>query len=571
MIRGLLCLALLLSTVPGNAYTRQDTLRGSNGTGRDWWDVWKYNLSIQVDTAAQTISGTVTLTFRVISTPNDSMQIDLQQDLSLLSKPSSPQLQSTAYDTVRDGNVYWIIHNSRDYKVGQSYDLILTYEGKPRAAVNPPWDGGFIWTKDSAGKPWISVACQGLGASSWWPCKEYQGDEPDSGMVINIHPFEFAQGANGFSGIGGVANGKYFDSDWSKELGPVTGNKKLAYVNDVNYWKIRNPINAYNTTFYIGDYAHYQDTIHGEKGTLTLDFYPLRYNEAKARKQWPQAKEMLRCFEYWLGPYPFYGDGYKLVEAPYLGMEHQSAIAYGNGYKNGYNARGIHVDRSGTGVGFGFDYIIIHESGHEWFGNSITAADIADNWLHEGFTTYTETLFAEWIMGKEKAFAYSMGEWKGISNDRPIIGDYGVNDEGSGDKYDKGAAIVHMIRMMIDDDQRFRQLLRGLNKDFYHKIVTTKEVEDYISRFVGHDLKPFFDQYLRTTQKPMLSWSTNKGALQYEWKNAIPGFYAPFIAKVNKGTAIVSGKVPATTLSSERGSKAKWRINPCGWYDIEER
>ncbi len=298
-----------------------------------------------------------------------------------------------------------------------------------------------------------------------------------------------------------LSNGRYYKSNSESDL--FGYNSDTLQYTDVT-WQVRNPINTYNTTCYIGDYAHWHDTLHGEKGVLDLDFYPLKYNEAKARKQWAQAKEMLRCFEWWMGPYPFYEDGYKLVEAPYLGMEHQSAIAYGNHYTNGYYRPAGPVDRSGTGVGFAFDFIIIHESGHEWFGNSITARDIADNWLHEGFTTYTEALFAEWIKGRDSGFAYATGEWKNIQNDRPVIGDYSVNDEGSGDKYDKGAAVVHMIRMMINDDKKFRELLRGLNRDFYHRIVSSKEVEDYISRFVGRDLKPFFDVYLRSTAIPTL-------------------------------------------------------------------
>jgi aminopeptidase N len=401
-----------------------------------------------------------------------------------------------------------------------------------------------------------------LGASSWWPCKDYQGDEPE-GMSM-----EYGGKVSGTI----ISNGHLYpfkDSIFQED--PVTGETKVIPRDTGERWIIPNPINTYNATFYIGDYAHWHDTLHGEKGVLDLDFYPLRYNETKARKQWRQAKEMLRCFEWWMGPYPFYEDGYKLVEAPFLGMEHQSAIAYGNQYKNGYNGRGIHTDRSGTGVGFGFDFIIIHESGHEWFGNNITARDIADNWLHEGFTTYTEALYAEWTQGKEKAFAYTMGEWKNIRNDKPVIGDYGVNDDGSSDKYDKGSAVVHMVRMLIDDDKKFRELLRGLNKDYYHKIVTTQEVEDYISRFVGIDLKPFFDQYLRTNQKPELLWSVKNGVMHYEWKNSVPGFFAPFILQSKKSRTLIKDKNaagPERGFSSEKGKKAKWDVEACGWYDV---
>lgn len=485
---------LIVSPAAAQPYTRQDTLRGSNGRGRDWWDVLRYDLSISIDTATKTISGTNNIRFRIISEPRDSIQIDLQEGLELDYEAMGRETEGGKvrhYTT--EGNVVWITNISKHWKKGETRSINISFKGKPRIAKNPPWDGGFIWTKDSTGKTWIAVACQGLGASSWWPCKDYQGDEPDSGMIISFPNFE--------TGI--IANGREVSAEDSVEVpDPRTGNITLYVTHRKGgTFIVRNPINTYSTTFYIGDYAHWHDTLHGEKGVLDLDFYPLKHYEARARKHWAVTKEMLHCFEYWMGPYPFYEDGYKLVEAPYLGMEHQSAVAYGNQYKMGYLGR----DRSGTGVGLAFDFIIVHESGHEWFGNNITAQDIADNWLHEGFTTYTETLFAEWIKGRDSAFAYAAGEWKNIRNDRPVIGDYGVNKEGSGDMYDKGAAVVHMIRMMINDDQKFRQLLRGLNKDFYHKIVTSKEVEDYISKFVGRDLKPFFDIYLRSAKIPEVS------------------------------------------------------------------
>ncbi len=527
-------IALLLSA-DASAYTRQDTLRGSNGSGRDWWDVLKYDLKVYFDTAKKSISGSCKLTFRVIKEPKDSMQIDLQEGMNLWIAWADPDNRKYFYP--REGAVYWLPTKGKNWKIGevQSIDLAFGgFYGTPRIAINPPWDGGFIWTKDSTGNPWIAVACQGLGASSWWPCKDYQGDEPDSGMSILI-----STGVDSKS-YWAITNGRQsIVHDTFNIEDPVTG-KTVQRQNHSTTGLVRNPINTYDVTFYIGDYAHWHDTLHGEKGILDLDFYPLRYNEAKARKQWAQTKEMLRCFEYWMGPYPFYEDGYKLVEAPYLGMEHQSAIAYGNNYKNGYNSRGTMIDRSGTGVGFTFDFIIIHESGHEWFGNSITAQDIADNWLHEGFTTYTETLFAEWIKGKDSAIAYAQGEWRNIKNDRPVIGNYGVNNEGSVDMYDKGAAVVHMIRMMLNDDVRFRALLHGLNRDFYHKIVTSKEVEDYIRRLVGRDLKVFFDQYLRTTQKPMLEWVAIDDVFRYKWTNCLPGFAAPVFVDDSKGNMMIN-------------------------------
>lgn len=535
-------------------YTRQDTLRGSNGRGRSWWDVQRYDLNISIDTATRTISGSNEITFKVISEPTDSMQIDLQDGMEL----EPEYFHQTPYYHPREGNVYWIRTNKSKWKIGTTQTLVLNFKGKPREAKNAPWDGGFIWTKDSMGNAWVAVACQGLGASSWWPCKDYQGDEPDGGLKFWIdvaNPYKI------------IINGRFLDGDTILLEDPITGETTRRWAWDVFSWKVRNPVNAYNTTFYIGDYAHYTDTFQGEKGILDLDFYPLKYNESRAHVQWTsQVKQMLRCYEYWLGPYPFYEDGYKLVEAPYLGMEHQSAIAYGNGYKNGYRGR----DLSGTGVGFLFDYIIVHESGHEWFGNSITAQDIADNWLHEGFTTYTETLFAEWITTRDSAFKYAAGEWKSIDNDYPVIGDYGVNDDKGSDKYYKGAAVVHMIRMMLNDDQKFRQLLRGLNKDFYHKIVTSAEVEAYISRFLGKDLKPFFDVYLRSKEQPVLEWQLRKGIFQYRWVASAAGFSAPFVVKNKDAVQMING-LDAAFEKRNRLKKRSVKVEACGWYKIRKK
>ncbi|NDC41078.1 MAG: M1 family peptidase, partial [Chitinophagia bacterium] len=309
---------------------------------------------------------------------------------------------------------------------------------------------GISWTHDSLGNPWIAVSCQGLGASAWWPCKDAQWDEPEMGMDMQ------------FTVKGKPGGGS------SRPFQLVSNGRSVGQLPDaagVWHWAVKNPINNYDVTFYAGDYVHWHDTLMGEKGKLDLDFWVLRANEQRARRQFAVVKPMLHCFEYWMGPYPFYEDGYKLVEAPYLGMEHQSAVAYGNKYQMGYEG----FDRTGTGVGMNFDYIIVHESGHEWFGNNITAKDVADNWIQEGITTYSESLFEECLTNRETALVYTIGEWHDISNGRPLIGEYGVNNEGSRDIYDKGAAIMHMIREMTGNDDTFRNMLRGLTRSFYHK------------------------------------------------------------------------------------------------------
>ncbi|MCB0696478.1 MAG: M1 family metallopeptidase [Chitinophagaceae bacterium] len=513
------------------AYTSQDSLRGSNTNGRNWWDVKEYYLYVSFDTAQKSISGMNIMTIIKADVVPDSMQVDLQEPMML----DSAVYEKKKIKIARDGNVYWLIHDFGKWDGNKEHKIELYYHGKPRQAKLPPWDGGFVWTKDSTGKPWIAVACQGLGASSWWPCKDYQGDEPDNGMTMNLYvPY----------GLITISNGKFADRQDTKDS---------TY--SLWVWRVKNPINTYDATFYIGDYAGWPDTIKGEKGILDLGFFPLKYHEKVAREHFKVTKQMLHCFEYWMGPYPFYEDGYKLVEAPYLGMEHQSAVAYGNEYKMGYRGE----DRSGSGVGLLFDFIIVHESGHEWFGNSITAQDIADNWLHEGFTTYTEALFAECAFGKDKAFQYARGEWKNILNQSPVIGKYGIQDEGSPDKYDKGAAVVHMIRVMMNDDEQFRQLLRGLNKDFYHKIVTSKQVEQYIMDKTGLKLDKFFDQYLRSKNIPVLEWYVNKKEkkLYCRFTNVVAGFSLPLNVK--------GGKLDLPIIVSDNWQSVGWKK---GGYNV---
>jgi len=528
IVQILLMMWYLLPANTTFAYTHADTLRGSNGRGRGWWDVQKYVLHVAFDFPNRSIKGSSFINFNVINTPSDSMQIDLQQPMQIDSVLFVNGFATEPMNFAKEGNVFWVfsarnpLHN---WAIGGNYSILIFYDGKPRAAINPPWDGGFSWDKDSMGNPWTSVSCQGLGASVWWPCKDAQWDEPDNGMDIHLLLKGDQQA---------IINGRLVD---------VTDQNDLKDY----HWHVENPINNYDVTFYIGDYAHWHDTLMGEKGKLDLDFWVLKYNEQRARKQFEVVKSMIHCYEYWMGPYPFYEDGYKLVEAPYLGMEHQSAIAYGNKYKMGY----LGSDRSMSGYGLDFDYIIIHESGHEWFGNSITARDIADNWVHEGITTYCESLFAECLLGKEKGMKYCRGERINILNNKPIIGDYGVNDEGGNDMYDKGAAIMYMIRVMTNDDEKFRLMLRGLSGNFYHQVVTTGEIEDYISKHTGLDLKAFFDQYLRTTNIPKLDYYIKDGKLNYRFNDVVPGFSLPL--------TVTAGETTQAIWASGNWASIKWK------------
>jgi aminopeptidase N len=406
----------------------------------------------------------------------------------------------------RNGNAYYI-NFSDDLPKGVIRKITMQFSGKPREAVNPPWDGGWMWKQDSFGNPWMTVACQGLGASVWYPCKDHQADEPDSATLSIIVPDTLVA----------VGNGQ-LRSMLRKE-------NKSTYT-----WAVVNPINNYNIVPYIGRYVNWNDSFNGEKGKLHISYWVLQENETQARKQFAQVTPMLKCFEHWFGAYPFYEDGYKIVESPHLGMEHQSAIAYGNGFANGYLGK----DLSGSGWGKKWDFIIVHESGHEWFGNSITVTDLADMWVHEGFTNYSEVIFTGCEYGTEAANAYVQGLRKNIQNDKPLIAQYGVNREGSIDMYYKGSNLVHMIRQLIDDDEKFRKLLRSMNRDFFHQTVSSARIEKYISEAVGHDLSKVFDQYLRTTEIPVLEYSIRGRKLRYRWINSLHNFDMPLRIQAGK-------------------------------------
>ncbi|MBC7552754.1 MAG: M1 family metallopeptidase [Taibaiella sp.] len=535
------------------AFTHADTLRGSNGRGRAWWDVVHYDLSVTIDTATKEISGRNIIRFVIGDNICDSMQIDLQEPLSVVNVGIGDGKAGNfeQLEFLKVENVIWINYGfKRKWQKGSVYEITVFYKGAPRQAINPPWDGGFSWSHDKSGKPWVAVSCQGVGASVWWPCKDAQWDEPDSGMTISLalKAHEKNRGAFLKDNVEIVSNGRDLTQRMPKE--GETGNVEPYW-----RWEVKSPINNYDVTFYMGDYVHRHDTLMGEKGKLDLDFWVLRYNEDEAREHFKVVKQMIHCFEYWMGPYPFYEDGYKLVESPYLGMEHQSAIAYGNDYKMGYMGH----DRTGTGIGMNFDYIIVHESGHEWFGNNVTAKDIADNWIHEGITTYSETLFTECLLGKQKATAYCIGEWNNIRNDKPIIGEYGVNEEGSNDMYDKGTAIMHMIRQLTNDDEKFRQMLRGLSSAFYHKTITTAEAEKYIADHTGVELTAFFQQYLRTDMIPEVEYYVKDAELYYKFNNVFSDASTnrPFTLPLK----IRSEKVTATISPTSEWQHIKWK---CG-------
>lgn len=502
-------LGLVINVIISNAQTKpitkEDTLLGSNTVYRNWWDVKVYDLTVKPDYRTKSISGNNKIEYSVLKDSSlRIMQLDLQGPMTI---------DSMFYDDIKINSYKkekncWIISLENQLK-NSRHVLNVYFSGKPTMATNPPWDGGWVWKKDSLGNPWMSVACQGNGPSIWYPCKDIQSDEPDNATLLNIIVPD---------SLVGVGNGRLA--------------KKEKYGNgfDKYTWLVTNPINNYDIIPYIGKYTLVHDSVQGEKGNLITDYWVLNYHKHKVASHLkPNVTKTIKCFEHWFGPYPFYEDSYKIVEAPYLGMEHQSNVAYGNYYLNGYAGR----DLSGSGWGLKWDFIVVHESGHEWFGNNVTANDVADNWIHEGFTSYSEVLFTECEFGKEAGNDYAVGVRKTIDNDIPVIGKYGVHKEGSGDMYNKGSQVVHMIRQIMDDDDEFRGLLRDINASFYHKTVSTKELEEFINKKTGINFTPMFDQYLRTTQIPKLEYKIVKGNLKFRYVNCIPEFHMTVGIKKN--------------------------------------
>jgi aminopeptidase N len=500
----IVCLFFNLSVIAQeslNNFTHQDSLRGSITKERIWWDLTYYHLDITVDPEKRTISGSNEISYTVLDSYS-VMQVDLQKPLKLTKAFQNGQ----ELEIRHDGNAHFITLKDKQLK-GAKNKLKVFYEGNPKVAVRAPWDGGISWTKDINGNHFIASSCQGIGASVWWPNKDHMYDEVE-GMLMSV---------NVPKGLTNVSNGRLVKID-EKE------NSKTFH------WEVKNPINNYGVNINIADYVNFSEIYNGEAGDLDMDYYVLSYNLEKAKIQFKDAIKTMDAFEHWFGPYPFYEDSFKLVEVPYLGMEHQSSVTYGNKYRQGYLGR----DLSRTGWGLKFDYIIIHEAGHEWFANNITYKDIADMWIHESFTTYSENLFLDYHYGNKAASEYVIGTRRGIGNTTPIIGTYNVNKRGSGDMYAKGANILHTLRQIADNDEKWRQILRGLNSEFYHQTVTTSQIENYISQNMKMNLNPFFNQYLRDNRIPTLQYSIENNVLKFRWSDVVNNFEMPMELVVNE-------------------------------------
>jgi aminopeptidase N len=502
--------------------TRQEMLRGSVTPEREWWDVLHYHLKVEFLPERRRLKGSNEITFKTLKA-GGRMQIDLQPPLAITKVThGDSQLKFE-----REGNVYWVTFG-KELPKGVEDKVEIFYEGVPVESKNPPWVGGITWGRDDLGEHFIVTTCQGIGASVWWPNKDHGYDEPDRGMRISVTVPEH---------LTAVSNGRLRKTEHDAAARTKTF-----------HWEVLNPINNYGVNVNIGNYVNFSDKYRGEGGRLDTDYWVLAHQKDSAVRQFKEVPRMLEAFEHWFGKYPFYEDSYKLVAVSYPGMEHQSSVTYGNWFRNGYLER----DGSGTGVGLKFDFIIVHESAHEWFGNNISMRDAADMWIHESFANYAESLFVEYHFGRKEAEDYMVGTRRLIENDRPIIGTYGSNREGSGDMYPKGGNMLHTIRHVINDDAKWLSILRGLNADFWHQTVSTEQVESYISRKAGVDLGKVFDQYLRTTNIPLLKYKVAGKTLSFRYERVVRGFAMPLRVAVNgKEVAITPNEATQTLVSPE--------------------
>ncbi|MDB5284345.1 MAG: aminopeptidase [Bacteroidota bacterium] len=524
-------------------YTRTDSLRGGLRAERTCFDVTFYELNIKVDTDKRSIAGSNKIRFNTVH-DFSTLQIDLYQNL----KVNSITKDGKELKYRREFNAIFV--DMPEMKKGSTGELIVNYEGKPTEAIRPPWDGGFTWSKDNNGKLWMGVSCEGMGASLWWPCKDYLGDEPDSMRIICTIP----------NGLKCVSNGV--------EEREVANDSTTTF-----YWKVSYPINNYNVTLNIADYAHFSDEYIADDGSkLALDYYVLPYNLDKAKLQFMQVKPMLKCYEKYLGKYPFWNDGYALVETPYVGMEHQGAIAYGNNYKTGYSGRDY------SRIGLDFDYIIIHESAHEWWGNSVSCSDLADMWIHEGFATYTEAIYVECQFGSDTALKYINAKRSGVGNKGTVVGIYGVNEEGSGDMYSKGMLFLHTLRHIVNNDKMWWSTIKGMcDTTFKFKNIGYDDVVNYFNKKTKRDLSPIFDQYLRHKKIPVLQYSLKKIAgdhyeFSYRWETDEKYFSMPFfVATGDKEDKIFTGtnNLQRATIVLNKKNELNIR-DDLGYFDIQK-
>ena len=491
--------------------TPRAKLLGELTAPRTCYDVTFYELNIDIDLDDRMIAGYVDFYAWAVNEFTE-LQFDLAKNMVL----DEVNYKGRSLTYTREEDAVFVTFPA--VQAGRQFQFRVTYHGEPAQAKKPPWDGGFVWEKDKAGRDFVGVACEGDGASLWWPCKDHPTEEPDS-MAINITVP---------SDIMCVANGRLREK--------VETDVKTTYK-----WFVTKPINNYNVSVNIANYTVIADTIHSVTGIQPATYYVLDYNEAVAREHFKEARVMMRSLEKFFGPFPFWEDGYKLVETPYLGMEHQTAVAYGNDFKT--YERGIR-----TIYGY-MDYIILHETAHEWWGNNITACDGADVWLHEGFAMYSEVLYVEDQLGYPMSIHYLLERRRGIQNRRAIVGPRGEYYWGFEDAYNKGAWILHTLRSVLDDDTMFFGILKGFQQEFASQIVCTEDLVEYINNVTGQDFKPFFDQYIFDRRPPTLEYSLTKDKLLYRYTGILPEFSMPVNVLVNKDEVRLQPSMATQTLT----------------------
>jgi aminopeptidase N len=499
-----------------NGPTRGDILRGEYGRYRANNDLLFYHLDIRVDPQKKHISGKNTIRFKMLEA-DTRIQIDLYANLQI----DKIAMGSAELKYQRELNAVFIDFPSTLQK-GREYTIDFHYSGTPRETGR---FGGFAFRTDPAGRPWINTACEGEGSSIWWPSKDQWRDEVETMRISVAVPNDLLDVSNGrFAGKTDLGDG-FTRWDW-----------------DVHY-----PINSYNVSVNIGKYVQFSDRFED----LTLDFFVLPENLEKAKRQFAQAKPMIGVFEQYIGDYPFRKDGFKLIEVPYSGMEHQSAVTYGNRFANGYLER----DWTGVGVSPKFDFIIIHESGHEWFGNSISAADVSDMWIHEGWTTYLEVVYVEGTFGYDDALKYVNGYKAKVRNREPIVTTRGIHKTPHQDQYFKGALFIHTLRGIVNDDREWWKLIRGLYNRFKYRNIMTEDIVQFFNQETGKNLTPIFNQYLRHSELPTLELTFNKaeGTVSYRWKADEKGFAMPIRAGKRGAWTVIQPTTEWQTMKTPLG------------------
>lgn len=537
------CLSMLAvnaQLMDGNkgSFTYGDTLRGALRPERTCFDVNYYDLNLELNFKEQSIKGWNEIHFTAVS-DFKVFQIDLFENMSV----DSILFNGKPLAFNRKFNAVFV-----DFPVQQKKDsegaVLVYYHGKPIIGKNPPWDGGFTWQKDKEGNPWLGVSCEGIGASLWWPNKDHLSDEPDSMRVTCTFPKDLQF----------VGNGVLERNDETGDMRTMT-------------WKVSYPINNYNVTLNIGNYTNFQEYYTAEDGEkLLLDYWVMPYNLDKAKEQFKEVPPMLACYEKYFGKFPFWEDNYKLVETPYLGMEHQTAIAYGNDYKKGYN--GYDFSR----IGLDFDYIIIHETGHEYWGNLISAKDIADMWIHEGFCTYSEALYVECMYDYEKGQEYVNAKKPTVGNKAPMAGIYDVNIEGDGDMYNKGMLFLNTLRHVINKDELWFDLLKEMTTEKYaYQTVTANDVMFYFNKKSNMNLTPLFLQYVFFKDIPVLYYTLEKSKgkkyeFKYKWQTDVADFSMPIEIKIGKKVSRIEATNELQSIEIAKSKKEKFEINQEQFY-----